>query len=89
MDVSGGKHSSFRNVAVVIDAEIFIGTIKRKLWIAFFIAERNGQRRVHILRADGKRHGLTSALSVGEKVLVASKGGGVTLALDVGHWSEG
>ena len=40
-------------------------------------------------RADGKRHGLTSALSLGEKVLVASKGGGVTLSLDVGQWSEG
>jgi sugar lactone lactonase YvrE len=40
-------------------------------------------------RADGKRHGLTSALSLGEKVLVASKGGDVTLALNVGHWSEG
>jgi hypothetical protein len=40
-------------------------------------------------RADGKRHGLTSSLSLGEKVLVASKGGGVTLSLDVGQWSEG
>jgi hypothetical protein len=39
-------------------------------------------------RADGKRHGVTSALSVGERVLVASKGGGMTLALDLGDWSE-
>jgi hypothetical protein len=34
-------------------------------------------------RADGKRHGITSALGLGVKVLAASKGSGKILALDV------
>lgn len=39
-------------------------------------------------RADGNRHGLTSALTLDDKVLIASKGGGKVLALDLGPWNE-
>jgi hypothetical protein len=36
-------------------------------------------------RADGKRHGVTSCLELGERLLVASKGGGVLIGVDVAN----
>jgi hypothetical protein len=39
-------------------------------------------------RADGSRHGITSALTLEDRVLIASKGGGKVLALGLGPWNE-
>jgi hypothetical protein len=40
-------------------------------------------------RANGTRHGLTSAIQMGNRVMVASKGGDAILALDAGLPAEG